>query len=565
MRQRITDWQKPTALALALVIVAIAAFRSTFGISFADDSFYAAVPLRLALGAHLFTDEATFQATASLLAVPFAAMWHGLFGVSGIILALRLFYVGLATLVGFAVVKSLRPSFGPVMPVAAVSAVLLAPAYYTFAVSYNTATQLAFMLSVGLVFAARRDGSRSLAAGAGALAVLGCVFYPPFVLAALPTAVAAAFVLRQRRLWAWLLGGAAAMIGVAAVWLLATTPFIDLLRTLEFMSDAAYSGNGNSSTILERIATTQSVVGRIARKREWWPAIALGIVVALPLVKGRAKGWLASLLPVAVALPGMLALMRGDTKSFGVPVLSYLLAFTLALIPLAVVSALRRDDGSRDRNRLLLLGGVFSAAAIPLVTLSTSSGFFNGMPGVGATPFALAAIVCWLTLILEWAGKRAVMSAVAVLLVIEVALLFSVSFKDGAPLALDRRFTHGAAAGIRTTAERVEVVETVERRLAGLTRPGSQLLVVSAPLIYTLTDAKALTYATWLGPGPANIAVLDYYRRVGRTPDIVVVSRSLMTEADDAVPLDSTDPLLTWIAREYEPVEGVGFVIMRRR
>lgn len=566
MRSRARDNELMAATALAIVVVALAAFKATLGVSFLDDSFYVAVPLRIAEGARLFVDEANIQATGSLLAVPFVALWHALFGVSGIVLASRLFYVALATFVGFVVTKALRPSFGLFATVVATASVLLAPAYNTFAVSYNTTAQLAFALCMALVFAAKRDGSRVAAACAGALAVFGCVAYPPLALAALPAAVVAAFVLRERRLWAWLVGGAAAMLGVAAVWFLATTPLSEFVRTFRYVAASGYSGQSGSVTVSARVATATREITRIVHRPVWWPTIALSVILAVPWVKGRAKGWIAVLLPVAVALPGAVALSQAAPNTFGVSVMSYLLAFVIALIPLALATALWRGAVSRDIVRLLLLAGAFSVVAVPLVMLATSSGFFRGMPGVGAAPFALAAVLCWLAVIGEGAGKRAVRTAALLLLAIELLLLFSVSFKDAPPLKLDRFITHGAVAGIRTSAERADSIGGLEKGIGAVARPGSGILAVTAPLAYVLTDVKPLTYLTWTTTGPFDGASLDYYDRIGDTPDIVVVSRALLTPADDSVAVDRTDRLLKWITSRYVPAERApGFVIMRRR
>jgi len=553
------------AIAIAVVVVAIAALRATFGVSFFDDSYYVVVPLRLAQGARLFMDDAAIQPPGSLLAVPFVALWHALFGVNGIVLATRLFYVAVTTLAGFFVVRVLRPSFGPFMPVVAFSAVFLAPAYTTFAISYNTSAQLAFVLCVVFVFAAWRDGSRIYATLGGVFAALGCISYPPLALAALPAAVVASFVLRDKRLWLWLIGGALAVIGVAGVALLVMVPVAEIVRGFQFSANSAYSGAGTSITVLDRAVLALREVKRLVLHKVWWPAIALSFLLAVPMIPSRIRGWLAAALPLAVMLPGVHALQSGVPWTFGVPALSYLLAFTLSLVPLAIVAGVTRGDDDRDVRRLLVLGAVFSAVAAPLLVLVTSSGFVSGMAGVGATPFAIAAIIAWLWLISQWAGRSALWTAGLVLLAVEVTLLFSTAYRDLPPLQMERRVSHGAVAGIRTSARQAEEIGHIEDSLAVLTKPGSRLLVVNAPLVYLLTDAEPLTYATWTVPGPADGPVIDYFRRSGVTPDVIAVSRALMTEEDDSVPVDPNDPLLAWITKNYERVDRAGYVLFRRR
>lgn len=554
-----------TAVVIAILVVSVAALRATFGVSFTDDGYYVTVPLRIAQGARLFADDAAMQPPGSLLAVPFVAFWRSAFGLSGIVLAARLYYVGLAAIVGLFTVRAIRPSFGPVVSVVAVSAVLLAPAYNIFAVSYNTAAQLALMLGFALAFAAWRDGGRFTAAFAGVSAVVACISYPPLVIALLPAAVVAAVALRKRRLWVWLLGGAAVAAGIMAAWLMATVPFADFGRALRYSLGAAYSGAGSSVTVWERATTIGFQLELLARQHVWWPAAALSIAVAVPIVPSRLRAWLAMALPVAVALPGALALFRGAEWTFGVPVMSFMLALTLALVPLACVSVGSKRQGTRDLRRLLLLSGSFSAVAIPLVFLTTNSGFVSGVPAVGATPLMLAVVAVWLWFIGKGAGNRTVLRAGVGLLIIESLLLFGLAYRDGSPLTLTSRVSSGAVAGIRTTPRQAQSIADIERAMSKVAGSTSTVLVVNAPLVYVLTDATPLTYATWVVPGPADGAIVEYFDREGATPDVVVVSRSLLSEEDDSVPADKNDPLLSWITRHYMPTERAGYVIMRRR
>ena len=547
---------------LAAVLVALAALRATFGISFLDDGYYVAVPLRLATGARAFVDESTLQVLGSLVAVPFTAVWHAVFGVSGIVLASRLFYVALAATVGYLVVRALRPTLGPLIPLVAVAAVILAPPYNVLNVSYNTTAQLMFTLSVSLVFSARRDGSRLAAAGAGACAVVGSLAYPPLGLAAIATAIPALVILRDRRLWLWLLVGGGTVLGAVAIWLLATASAGDLLAGLQY---ALQGGSGKSVVVGDKVAAAGHDVARVIRKRAWWPAMALAVFVAAPLASVRVRAWAAAVLPAVVAIRGGLALLRDVPKTFGLSVLSYLLAFTVALLPLAVM-ALRRSSKDEDGvERLLILGGTFAAVAVPTVLVVTNSGFFRGMSGVGAAPLALAVIMCWLLFIRESAGRRVMWFAMVALLAIQLFLLFAVPYKDDALLRLDHRITTGAAAGILTTDERAASIAQLEQGLRTVVRPDSTVLIMSAPLAYLLTDAEPLTNVTWVPLGEKNRAVLDYYRRIGRTPDIVVLSRGLMSKDDDAVPADPTDAVLAWVTANYTPSVRAGYVIMTRR
>ena len=67
---------RPSLLAaIVAAFAALAVWRATLGISFADDAHYAALPLRLAQGALPFRDEMTTQALGFLIVVPFVKLW----------------------------------------------------------------------------------------------------------------------------------------------------------------------------------------------------------------------------------------------------------------------------------------------------------------------------------------------------------------------------------------------------------------------------------------------------------------------------------------------------------
>ena len=108
----------------------------------------------------MFADEETSQALGFLPAAAFARLWTALFGTAGIVLALRLFYVALATSVGYVIYRALRPSFGAWVSALAAWLPLLAPPYNIFGVSYNTMAILGFSAAAALGLAAVRDTDR---------------------------------------------------------------------------------------------------------------------------------------------------------------------------------------------------------------------------------------------------------------------------------------------------------------------------------------------------------------------------------------------------------------------
>ena len=99
--------------------------------------------------------------------------WRELFGLTGIMLAVRLYYVSLATAGAAVAYRLLRPSFHPLAALAGVSIPLLAPPYHLLAPTYNTTAALAFTLAVAFGVAAIRDRRAGFAVAFGCAIVLG--------------------------------------------------------------------------------------------------------------------------------------------------------------------------------------------------------------------------------------------------------------------------------------------------------------------------------------------------------------------------------------------------------
>ena len=110
----------------AILLAIFACWRSTVGADLSDDAHNIALAWRMSLGDAHFVDEMNPQATGSLLAVPFTWLWTQLFGMTGLVLASRIFFVAVAFGVGFLAYRALRTALRPVTAAIAVAAPLMA-------------------------------------------------------------------------------------------------------------------------------------------------------------------------------------------------------------------------------------------------------------------------------------------------------------------------------------------------------------------------------------------------------------------------------------------------------
>jgi hypothetical protein len=558
------------AIAIAvLALVALTAWRSTFGLSFLDDSYYAGVTLRLAQGARLFADEMYVQSLGFLAAVPFAKLWTAIFGMTGFVAAIRVFYVALASLVGAFMYRVLRPSFGRWAALAAVGAPLLAPPYNLLAVSYDTMAALGMMLALVLCFRALRDSSRWAAAGAGAAAAFACVSYPPFVLVAVTLLVTFAVLARDRRLTGSLAAGAAVVAFGFGAWLLSRASITDFQLTYEYVF-GAYSTAGPGGRLASELGHLWEVLTRTWGVPLWaWYAPALGVSIGCAWIsrsspeRRRMRALLAALLPVALAVEAFAnwsALGRSATvETIGG---NFLIAFVLFALP-GIIAGL--GTVSADVRRLLVIALPTGLVGFLVVSVLTSAGIVWASGIGGLAPLAMAAVAWWMGEVGRSEWRLAGAAAALGLLLVLAVLLFGTSFRDGAPLTLHQTIGSGPYAGITTTGALGERVAAFEQLTARWVRPATGVLFFEYPGGYVLQRGVMVTNAVWLNVGPVDRITIDYYDRMGRWPDVVFVPSSLLTSSGGSTESRAADPLLAALAARYHVVErsaATGYTVM---
>lgn len=541
-----------TALALAaLALAAFAIWRVRLGTTFSDDGHYVALAMRLAGGARVFTDEMNVQALGSLLAVPLTKVWLALVGVDGIALALRLFYVALASATGVVAYRCFAPAFGRVAAFAGVVAVLFAPAYNIMSVSYNSIAILGGLLALALAFCAIRE-QRALPAGlASGFLALASLSYPPLVFAAAWVFFAAVILAPTRRVRiAFVLGAAVAAAAVIA--------FLASVTDVQAIRDTLGMGSAERSGRLFSLATFGEILLHTVAtliKPSVLPLVAVSASAAL-LSDGRWRRVALLLVPLAAALPGVLQVASGGTsESYGVFASSYMVLLTLALAP----SLLKRDPsgGEDDARTLLRLAGGAGVIGYLVVGLTTNSGWFWGMTFVGLAPLSAALVMVWVSGLRHRYGAVSGRWGATLLVLTGVALYGLVVFKTGLPWGMTHHVTDGAYAGLVVDDRMGEVIETLEADTRQLIDDDTEVFVIGNPGAYPVVGGRPYTPVLWHISGPVAGRTIQYFDERGHWPEVVVLKPILETWDG----LD--DPLVERIRREYRVVgESVGFTLL---
>jgi hypothetical protein len=531
-------------VALAGVVVlalGLLAWRASFGLTFADDSYYVIVPMRLAAGARPLADDTSLQSLGFLAAVPFVGAWIAVFGMTGVVLASRLVYVLLASLAEIVVIRSLRPAFSVTIAALCAMPILLSPPFDLVAVSYNTSAMLAFMLAVALGFAAHSRASRSAAVASGVAIALGSVSYPPLAIAGIVLLVTLAIALRSKVLRTMLFAGFGVTLVVAVVWILRPLSAADLANVCRVA--LAYS-----EPLLPKLARLGFNLASLLDPL-FWPLWIVAGLLTFAEWSDRVRTVLWILLPFAAMLKGVVALLTGSYQAFGAVGAAWVVVFTVAAAAPVLVQA--RRTGSRQVAWLLSASAPFALVGSATVLLVSQAGLYSGVLIAPFAPLALAVLAGWMTLSAEMATERAVGIAGSAVLAVLVGMMFATQFEGGPVLGLRDRVASGAYAWIatdRADPPRLKALHALEQRLAG---PSKRLLVVGEPGPYLLSDARPVTPATWLDPNHLTQITIDYFDRHGY-PDLVLVGRGQL--GSNAAP----DGLLRRLLPGYRAMETTG-------
>lgn len=546
---------------VAAVIAGLAAWRATLGMSLIDDGYYAAATVRLAQGARLFVDEMFVQSLGFLVAVPFTKLWLWLFGTTGVVIALRLFYVAIAVGASWVLYRVLRPSFSRWTSFAAAVALFIAPAYNLLAVSYDTMAALGMVMASVFAFAAVRDEKRKYAAVAGAAAAFASISYPPLAIASVALLLTFAWRTRGRGLVGSMVLGAAGVVGVFAAWLLATTSVAEIRTFYEFVTGswkqtAGPSSGTRSDVHLWRLMGSLVQVWVVPLFMWFIPAAVISYWTTFfgrAPGRERARGIALAALPVALVLPVLAnwAALGGQLSSLGTIGGNFLIAFVLFVAPPMFTSLLRMEgDQRRDMALMALPAGILGFAVI---IASSSADIFWASGIVGLGPIVVTVIVWWAVELGRVFGPNVEAASVASLLLALLVLLFGYGFKtDGPPLGMPETVSTGAYAGVQMSEQRAAEIEDLTRLAKKWVGPNTTVTVVDMPGAYLVTGGIPLTNVVWLDPGPFDAFTVKYLDRAGRWPDVVFVPLSRLNQPEEVI---EASPFLSAVVKRYTLVE----------
>jgi hypothetical protein len=532
------------------VLVALAAFRVTFGLAFFDDSHYLASTLRLAQGALPLHDEMSLQCFGFLLGVPFVKAWTAFFGLTGLAIAYRWFFVAVAAVCGWVVYRGLRPTFPPSVAVPAAAVPLLAPPFNDLTVSYNTIALVAFCVATALFFAAMRDGRSALAACAGLAVGIGAASYPPLAAGAAVFVVTATVMAGDRRLVLPMLAGTAVAVLALLGWMVGRVGLGDATLAMSY----AHSNVVGLTSPLAKLMTVLGVAARSMEDRWLLPAFVLGAAACVPWRSRRLRaGILVSLPPAATLIAVVRLAMNQPTGGFGASAPTWLMTFLLIALPALLVAS----AGGRQQPamRLAALAAPYSVVSFVLVAMSTSAEWRRGVLVTALAPLAMALVVLWVLVIAQLGGPRFAVVGAGVLITCVLGMLFLAGADDAMPLKLTAMIDHGVYAGVHTLPMRRELVLRVESAGRRWVRPGDRVTFLGGQTAYQLVGGRIYTNAVWLNKGPSDEWAIRYFQRHGGEPDVVFVDIAAYRRVGGPDKFQRHDPLIRLLASRYRLVE----------
>jgi hypothetical protein len=536
----------------ALLVFALAALRSTFGVSFYDDSHYVTVALRLADGARPFADEMSVQSLGFLPAAGFVWVWLHTFGTVGLVAAFRLFYVVLGAGVAFFAYLQLRRSLHPVVAALAVSVPLLCPPFNLLAPGYNQMTTIGFVLAVALAHRAEHDRSPLAAAGTGVALVFASITYPPLVIAAAALALSLALRTRDRRVIGPLViavgAGAALFVGA----LLSVVSIGEIRTGLQYAASNV-EGFRSPAEKLQRAAGRLS--GSLAQPI-LWPMWIAAVLACVPRFPKRVRAGLFFALPVLALAPTAQSIVFSQ-RVFGMTASAWLITFTFgAVVPATLwVAATKR----RDLAALLYLTLPASAIGFATVAYSTDAPWMRGVAVIGIVPAAIAVIAAWGSVLEELSDERVVRAASALLIIVTVGVLWSESVDNGRPAEMSVVIDHGMYAGMHTTPQRQKEIQGLEAAGRKWVTPTSLVTFYGERQGYLAVGGRIYTNAVWLYPSRSDRYALAYFREHGGTPDVIFVDRFSMRRLD-LLPYEDAardSPFIAQLLAHYAMAETV--------
>lgn len=538
-------------LLATVVLAGFALWRVRLGSDLGDGTHVVVLAMRMARGDQVLTEEMNLQALGSVAAVPFTWVWLQLFGVEGVVLASRVFYLGLALAVGAVAYRALRTRLPRAASFAAVVLMLLPTPYNLLVTSYNTMPVLMLGLATCAGFAALVTRSPRWAACSGVALALAVLSHPVSLPAAVVLALTVLVLARRGPVVAGLLLGGGAASALVLLLLVVGPGLGAVLETIRYTAD--YQAERPDPFARAARSLHRYVTGVVGWRH--LPALALTVVALLPRLSWRWRATAAVGIPVVLMVTAWVVAPDEpvEGEAFGLYGATY--ALVLLTFLAGPVGAWAHRVGDRDLRLLLVLTVPTAVVGFLTFAMATSASIRWGAPVPPVLPL-LGAVGVGLVL---WAGRHGtrVLATVAALSLVGslVALHPLRSFRDGAPGTLDGPVASGPMRGLHTGEGRVRRDCELRHLVQTWVGPDDGVFFYSVPGGYAYTRSTMQTNLVWISAfGQANERTVRWWQETGRLPDVAVVAKAPVRQVGGWKALVAADPLVAFLDDSYHLV-----------
>jgi len=523
------------AFALAVATAGVMVWRMRHGVDFSDEAFYAALPLRFALGDRPFIDELNLTQTGGLLIYPFVKVYTAIVGsAAGLILFLRILYLALFACVGWSAYALARMRLPQATSLLVGASCLCVIPYGLAGLSYNTLTMGLFAL--GLFVAARSllaapstpSSASSESPGARAkivaflrspLVIAGFAHgaatfaYPTMGLGAVATTLAVAVLANGQHARAalrYVSGGIAFGLIVSPSLLRAGASRLREVLVYTARDEQTLSGLGER---LHTVATSFFA---------FHPQLLLGafvLSVAIPL----ARRWP---MPAALVLPLAPLLARGSV--IDAPVLASI-AYVASFATLAPLLCLAIRD---TRVARVLLVGIAMPTFVAGVATAWSSSNAAKAAGIGLYPglilggLALAMSIDEAKPSFRWAWLRAALELSPVVLLVTLlgfVLAREAYYREKTRPELTALVTEGPYAGLYTTPATKLALERISTEVHARIHGERALFFYDFPAGYLIAYRRPIVTSPWTFVMPSRVELdARFFRERAKAGELVV-------------------------------------------
>lgn len=524
-------------------------WKSRYGLSIYDESFYLTIPYRMCHGDKLFLNEWHVSQLSALLQYPLMKLYllvHS--GTDGIVLDFRRIYIAVNFAGGLLAYRRLR-KYG-VGAAAAVLLYLLYAPYNIMALSYNSLGLLCgFLCAVYLATAAKSSDY-----AVSGLFFAGLVLCQPLMLAEFavvyPVLICLSLILKRRELLRgllWFLLGCVILAAPVLIYFIFSVGISNILAALPLMMNDPEHDMGELLSVsfiyrsivdyyLPEMPAGLRFVSRSTLKVLYVGFVPICAAACLDRGRRRRAALYLSLSALLCALIGTAYMLLYPYKSTYISYVNYLL-FPWLLHGVCLVPLLTK----RERWQLSLFYALGFLHALSFLPSNQGGNVFS----IALLPACLASIMLSIKYCSSLGRAKAV--PVFICTAVSAALLLYVRagycFMSPPVSQFDSQCISGPAAGIYATEDDAARCDSVSLSMKSkrLDAGGSTLFLATDPLFYLCTDTGLAQYSAWLSfnidSTPSRLEAY-YSFNPDKRPDAIVIEKSILPELESDAAAD---------------------------